>query len=314
MPAPKKKLKLPATIDTGWATVIAAFFALLAVILPLWLNRGAPGSTPSAPSAVAAITATTQPSATVPAPSVAPNMTPTTQAEPPATVTAVASTAATAIPQVVSLLPKEQQAIVQKASEALLQAGQGLTLIVKDDFENNDYNWFTGDNIFTGGIECNNTIKDSTFQVTIHSANGPAYCTTGFPKVAKDFIFTSEQQLINNRNADIYLYYRFSDDGKSYYYTVYNPQTQLLSVGLTKNGQAFPIINPLYIADINKNALNKLTLLVLGSSHAVYINDKLVAMFNDNQLAQGQFRFTLQLHEANQDETLLVDHIEIRGN
>jgi hypothetical protein len=310
MADPPKKLKLPSSIDQGWATVIAAILAIVGTIITLWLQRDTAVPTAPVPSVVAAITAT--PTQTINA-TIAIE-TPTLAVTPSITSTIVASSDPTPTPQIVSQLPPAQKTIVQKASEALFQVAQALPLIVKDDFENNDYSWPIANNIYNGGIECNTAIKESAYHINIRSTDGPAYCMAGLTKVAKDFIVSADQQIVNKRNADIFLYYRVSDDGRSFYHVVYNPQTQIFSAGITKDGQQSTIIASTYVEEINTNGINKITLLALGSSHVVYLNDKLIAIFTDDQLAQGQLRFTIQLQEAHQEEILLIDHFDLRGN
>ena len=236
--------------------------------------------------------------------------TPTEQVTPSETPTPVASP----IPQLVSRLSAAQKITAQKAGESLLVMQVGLPLIVKDDFENNDYGWPVGENIFAGGIECDDAIEDGVHRLTIRTADGPAWCGTSLMKVASDFALSVEQQLANDRNADIFLYYRMSEDAQNFYFLQYNPQTQLLSVGLTKDGQNIPIINSTYVEEINKTGINKVTLLVVGDVHTIYLNDKLIAIFTDDRLAQGKINQIILLQEANQEESLLIDNYDLRGN
>ncbi len=294
----QKKPRLPSSIDPGWATLIAAILTVIGGVIFIWLQRG-PASPPNTP-----------------VPSIAPAITEilTQTSSVVVASTDVPGSAATPLPQLVSALPAAQKAIVQKASETLLQAAQALPLIVSDDFENNDYSWPESNQVYTGGIECNTAIEDSAYHISVHSVDGPAYCYAGLMKVAKDFIISADTQLVDQRIADIYLYYRLSEDGQQYYFIDFNPQTQTFSVGYYDHGQSNPIIGSTYMEEINTTGTNKLTLLAVGNSHAVYLNDKLVALFTDDRLTQGQFRFAMQLQEANQDETLLIDHYDLRGN
>jgi len=291
---PAKKSKLPSSIDPGWATVIAASLALIGVILTVWLQKK-PASPPATPLPAITETAIQASSAT-------------------ATPTQVTVGAATPMPQIVSVLPAAQKVIVQNASQSLLDASQGLPLIVSDDFDNNDYSWPIFDEIYTGGIECNTVLEDSAFHINIHSADGPAYCIAGLTKVAVDFTVSADTQIVNQRNADVYLYYRVSEDGLQFYYVQFNPQTQMFSVGINEEGVSKTIIGLTFIEEINKTGTNKITVLAVGSSHAVYLNDKLIAIFVDDRLTEGQLRLVVQINEANQDETLWVDHFELRGN
>jgi hypothetical protein len=215
-------------------------------------------------------------------------------------------------PQIVSQLPQAQKAIVQKAAEALLQASQALPLIVRDDFDNNDYGWPESKNIYTGGIECNVAITEGVYKINIHTTNGPAFCFAGNQKVASDFILIVEQQLVNKSNANLFIYYRYTDDA-NFYDIVYNPQTQTFSAGVTKDGIYHSLIDGIYVEEINTNAINKISLLTLGNSHVIYINDKLITIFTDDQLKTGQLRFYIYLLEANKEDSLLLDHFELRG-
>lgn len=216
-------------------------------------------------------------------------------------------------PQIISQLPTAQKRVVQKGSKSISQAAQALPLIVKDDFSNNDYGWPVDSRIHDGGIECNTAIEQSAYHITVHSAKGPAYCFAGITKTAKDFILSAVLQLTKNRNTDVQVSYRLSDD-KNYYYLMYHPQTQILSAGVTVDGESSTIIGSVYVEEINKVGMNKITLLALGSSHVIYFNEKLIALFTDDRLGQGQFRFTVRIQEANQEQSLLLDKFDLRGS
>jgi hypothetical protein len=122
-----------------------------------------------------------------------------------------------------------------------------------------------------------------------------------------------ETQLVQNRNSDIFVYYRFIDDN-NFYYLLINQQTQTISLGVRRNGEESFIVQSKFISSIKKEGVNKLTLLTLAGSHTLYINDNLeILLSNENSFDQGQIRLGVRVNEANQAEELLIDNFELRG-
>jgi hypothetical protein len=310
MAAPPRKPKLPASIDQGWATVIAGLLAFVGIVISLWFQGSGAVTSPPAPSSAGAITATaTQMVSTAP-----PTHTPTVEVLPTSSPTVAASGGPTPQPQIASHLAPDRKAVMQRASESLLEIAQTMPLLVRDDFDNNDYSWPVGKYVYPGGIECTIAIDAGVFDISVQSGDGPAFCYAGLGNVATNFIVAADQQVLHNRNATAYLYYRMSADAQNFYYVSYIPQTQQLSIGVSKDGQHYPIIESTYVEEIQPGETNRIAVLVIADTHAVYMNNNLIAIFTDDRLAQGQTRFTIELHEARQQETLRIDQYELRGN
>ena len=219
------------------------------------------------------------------------------------------------IVQLVSGLSPDVLEAVQAASSALLDLGQKMPLYMRDSFDSNDYFWSVFQDTYEHGIECGAAIKDGKYDITLRSTttSGPAWCIPYAPRRASNFFLSFDTQLVENRNTDILFYYRYVDDN-NFYYFVLNQQTQTLSLGNFLDGVDRSIIQSAYIAAIQKEATNKITLIALDDAHAIYINDQLVAMISKElNHTEGQFRLGIRLNEADQSEELLVDDFELRG-
>jgi hypothetical protein len=198
----------------------------------------------------------------------------------------------------------------------MLQLAQQLPLIIRDGFDTNDYGWQEFQETFNQGIQCGASLVDSRYSIVIQSTStsGGAWCAPYSPRSANNFYLSFEAQLVNSRNADILLYYRWTDD-YNFLYLVLNPQTQTMTLGGFFNGQENFYVRSQYIPAIHKDQANKITLLTLDTGQGIYINDHLeVLLMDENSLREGQTRIGLRLNEANEIEELQIDNFELRGN
>ena len=219
------------------------------------------------------------------------------------------------IVQLVSGLSPDVVEAVQTAASALLDLGQKMPLYMRDSFDSNDYFWSVFQDTYEHGIECGAAIKDGKYDITLRSTatSGPAWCIPYAPRRASNFFLSFDTQLVGNRNTDILLDYRYSDDN-NFYFLILNQQTQTMSLGSRLNGVDGWLIQSAFVPTIQKDGANKITLIALNDAHAIYINDQLVAMISKElNHTEGQLRLGIRLNEADQSEELLVDDFELRG-
>jgi hypothetical protein len=313
-------------LDPGVATLVAAALALVGTIVTAVVRDSGGGS--SGPEAGQVVVDTTVASSSTLANAAQANTsaptstaaTPTTAEEPP-TSPATSAVTTTSLPpapivQVMSAVPADQRQAVNSASESILALANQLPLIVHDEFANNDYAWPETQETYTGGIECSWAIEHNSYETLIHTADGGAWCRNGLSKVASDFVLTVDASLRDASNSDVGLQFRVTPDRSSYYELDYNPQTQTLSLSFVNPEGSAQVIPPTYVADIHRTASNTITLLTLGSSMAVYVNDSLAALVsNETRLtAAGTIAVRLQLNEAHEDEQLSLTRYELRGH
>ena len=312
----------PATrvLDPGWATLIAAAFALLGTVVTLFAQCG-PGKSgaerTTEPTPVVTPATTTQaPISTkvvTPDPSTRPDVPVTTATLPISIATSVQAPPGGPVVQVLSALTPAMQASVQPVNAAILKVANEEPLIVADRFATNDYAWPVATHTYDGGIQCTWDVADGAYKTTIQTAGGGAWCSDGLSKVASDFVLTVELQLETTSNSEIGLLFRVLDD--RHYALAYSPQTQTLRLSYVGPEGETSILNPTYVATINKAGSNQITLLVIGSSMAVSVNGSLEVMIsNETRITTaGRIMERLQLNEANQRETLSVTRFDLRG-
>jgi len=217
--------------------------------------------------------------------------------------------------QIVNALPPAQDQAVQFAASSILQVAKQLPLIVRDNFDTNDYGWSESQDIVEQGVECNKSLKESKYSIFLKSTSQVgAWCIPFIPRKVNNFYLSVDTQLVQSPNTDILLYYRYIDEN-NFNYLIMNPQTQTMSLGLRQAGKDNLYVQSTYIPSILKDKTNKLTLLVLTGSQTIYINDHLeILISNENILNQGQLRLGIRLNEANQTQEFLIDNYELRGD
>jgi hypothetical protein len=216
--------------------------------------------------------------------------------------------------QVLSALHSDQREVVESAGAQILAVADQLPLIVNDEFANNDYAWPQASQTYDGGIQCSWTVVEAAYETSIHTANGGAWCRNGLSKVASDFVLTVEEQLRDASNSEIGLLFRVADDQRHYALN-YSPQTQSMRLSFVGPDGEAQILPPTYVAEINRSGSNKITLLALGSSMSVYVNESLAVLIsNETRLVSaGRILVHLQLNEPNEDELLSLTRFELRG-
>lgn len=195
----------------------------------------------------------------------------------------------------------------------LLAASKQLPSLINDAFVGNSGGWYTGKNTNAQGLGCEFSIYSSFLSILARTGNSASICSLRTPKPAKDFYLSLEAQVVNNRDADASIYYRYVDN-HNYYFVTLNPKAQTYSFGVTKNGAATVLVDSAPAATINQNNINKVVINAVGSAHAVYINDRLVTMVTDDSILDaGDFYLNLHLFDPNETEELLVDNFMLQG-
>jgi len=313
---PQQKTKFPRSLDPGWATFLAALLALIGtIIIVLYprVNQPAPASTPTpigtqssqpgTPTITPTYTPTQPPTMTAtPAPSLTPESSPTERVIQPTT-------------QLFGGLSASESAAIQPVFETLMQAAKTLPLVIRDGFDTHDYGWDEFKDTFEKGIQCELALRDSQYHVIVTSTttSGGAWCLSDIPRSANDFYLAFDANLSHQRIAEVLFYYRYRDEN-NFYYLILTPQTQTITLGVRQNGKDSLILQNLYIPAILKDEPNRITMLTLGDTQALSINDSGVALLsNAPAFETGQIRLGLRLNEADQIEELQVDNFELRG-
>jgi hypothetical protein len=298
VPAPdSRRFRWPSAIDPGWATIGAAILAIVGTVLTVWLQRAAPAAPASDNrGGTVVVTGTSHPPGSEDGPSV------------PAAGSPVVS--------VVSRLPTDQRAVVQKVAASMLEAVKALPLVIRDSFDTNDYGWAVGDETYAQGVTCSRRLGDGVYRMTVTSTQGAAYCVAGTQKSAQNFVMSMHTLVEGGHNCDVFLQYRMSADGSDSYSLALSPQTQSVAVYATTRGQTSAVVPATYSSDVHKDGSNKVTLIVLGDTQSVYLNDQLTLLVTGETRVStsGRVQMQVRLNEANLSETLAVDNVEMRGS
>ena len=314
-PTPTKRgFRRPGRLDPGWATLVAASLALVGTLATVFYSGS--DDDPEAKAVVDSTASATEVAVTSPATTSTSTVPPTTS-----TSTTSTSTTSTSAPRVaptvnlLSSLPADQRETINAANASLTAAANLLPLIVHDEFVNNDYGWPQGEQTYNGGFQCSWSIGPGSYDMAVHSVNGPAYCLAGLSKVASDFVLSVDVHLRDEKNSDIGLLFRYIDD-HNYYEVVYTPQTQMMSLSFVGPDGKSPILHPAFVAEINPSGSNKITLLALGNSMLVSVNGALVvAISNETRITTpGKIVIREQLNEPNADEVISMTRFDLRGN
>jgi len=218
--------------------------------------------------------------------------------------------------QIVGVLPPNQLQAIQAVALSFSQAAQLLPLIIRDGFDTYDYGWQEFQSTFEYGIQCAATIKDSKYSIVLQSTvtSGAAWCTPTVPREVKDFYLSFDAQLVQNRNGEILIMYRTTENGDGYQMN-FSQQTQTMSLLVKQNGLESFLMQSTYLSSIHKDEENKINIITLGGSHAIYINDLLVVLVsNEDRFKEGQIKIGFYLREADQVDELIIDNFELRGN
>ncbi len=293
------KRRIP-KVDPGLATVTASALALIGTIVTVSIRASdGGGSTDSAKSGTISV-ATTSPASS----------TPDTTA-PPGSSTVPTGPAV----QILSTLSPEDRALVESTADGILQISDRLPLVVDDDFTTDDYQWPEGDGTADGGVTCSWRRLDGRYDTSIHTGDGPSWCSNGLTKTATDFALTVDLALGRASNSDVGVLFRVSEDGTTYYDLRFNPQTQMLWLAFVGPDGTTPIVAPTFTGEIATSGSNRITVLALQDTLAIFVNDTLAVSITGAQytLDPGRILVLLQLNEANTDETLSLTHFELRG-
>jgi hypothetical protein len=284
-------------MDPGWATVLAALMAIVGSVLVIYLQRapagpaGADGGSGTGPGGQTSSTSSGSPTSSTGSPK-APTV------------------------SVVSQLPENQRQIVRTAAQSLVDGAKGLPLSMKDPFDGNDYGWPSGDTTYAGGVTCSLSIADGRYLMSMTSVDGPAFCRSGPPRSIQSFVLSLDLSLSPGRNADLFVYYRSDPTSQNSYYLSLSPQTQTLAVGALVAGASSPIVPATFVPEIKVTGVNTPSVIVLGTSQAIFVNGQLVALITEESRlpAAGQVVLVMRLNEAHVQGQLTVDNVDLRGS
>jgi hypothetical protein len=284
-------------MDPGWAAIIAALIAIAGSVLAIYLQRAPAG--PAGADGGSGAGAGGQTSST---------------SSGSATSTTGSPTAPTV--SLVSQLPESQRQIVRTAAQSLVDGAKGLPLSMKDPFDGNDYAWPLGDSTYAGGVTCSLSLADGHYVMSMRSVDGPAFCRSGPPRSIQNFVLSLDLSLSSGRNADLFVYYRSDPTAENYYYLSLSPQTQTLAVGAVVAGAVSPVVPATFVPEIKVTGVNTPSVIVLGTSQAVFVNGQLVALITDESRlpGAGQILLVMRLNEAHAQEQLTVDNLDLRGS
>lgn len=272
----------------------------------------------SEPTDTASPTATpSYPPTSHPSPTSTPTLTDTETVTSPTPAPLTAQPAVQPTVQLLDALSAVQGEEVQAAAAGILQVAQTLPLMIRDDFDVNDYAWPEVEDTFARGIQCVVSLTDGQYRISVQTtaSSGPGWCYSTAPRAASNFFLSLETGLLHRRNADIWLYFRYLDDNNFHFLRLHPQQTQTLSWGVRLEGTYIYIIQSAFIPAIDKSEPNTLTLLALSDAHTLYINGRLAAMIsNVPEPDTGQIKVGVQLNEADEVEELHIDKFELRGN
>jgi hypothetical protein len=281
-------------MDPGWAAIIAAVIAIAGSVLVIYLQRtpAGPAGADGGSGAGGQTSSTSSGSSTSTGSPTAPTV------------------------SLVSQLPESQRQIVRTAAQSLVDGAKGLPLSMKESFDSNDYAWPLGDTTYAGGVTCSLSLMDGRYRMSMTSVDGPAFCQSGPPRSIQSFVLSLDMSLSSGRNADVFVYYRSDATVQNYYYVSVSPQTQTLALGAVVAGVASPIVPAAFVPEIKVTGVNTPSVIVLGSSQAVFVNGQLVALITDEGRlpAAGKILVAMRLNEAHAQEQLIVDNVDLRGS
>ena len=295
--APENRRGFLGRLDPGWATVIAAAIAIVGTVLTMLFqsaDRTGPQQPPPTVSHSASQTSASQsPSQTV-------NSSPS------------ASTVASDLPgqptfSVISTLAPHIRDQVVSAGESLRSLSLALPLLVRDEFDNNDYGWALGATDYADGISCTTTMTSGSLQIKVVSGRGPAYCYNGVPRNVTQFTLVADLGIPAQRDSEVGV--MFGAVGEEVLVAI-RPLSQTIAV----SSGSSTLLASTFVEDSNPSAPNRVQLVVIEDSLVVFIGDKLVLLGSDMPDAgAGPPRLYVRLNEANQQLTLQSDRMELRG-
>ena len=290
---PKEPRRQILGIDPGMATLIAAVLALVGTVLTLLVQmpRGS-GQTPTPGSSIEGVVTT--PTAIVPA-------LPSGESTP---------TGSPANPtfSVVSALAPEARATAVVAGRALRDLSLQLPLVVRDEFDNNDYGWSTGTTDYADGVSCTTTLTSGALELTVVSGRTFAYCFNGLQRTVSDFAFDTELSIPGQRGAEVGVLWGAAEKRMS---VITNPLSRTVAV---YHGDSL-LLAPTIVDEIDASGSNRVHLLVLGNNVALYLNDTLSITGSDlPDPGEGPLSLWARLNEPNQQITLSTGRLELRGS
>lgn len=309
------------SIDPGVAAIAAAAVAALAGVTVAIIDRdgGKVGPEPSTVTTALPPSSTTEASTTT-ALTVATTAPPTTAT--PSTETPSTETRSTAVPtttpivQIVSSMGEREREIIRAVATELRDAAGRLPLVVNDDFTENEYGWPTGEEVFSGGSSCIRSVGDGLQSITIQTAAGAAFCRSGLDKRLSSFTLRLDVKFDRAAPSFGSVWYRSNDDVTSYYSLTFQPVTRSLGLNVVVGGVPAPILAPTYVDNLLPTGTNRIDLVVLGTSHLVYVNDELAVMVTEESRItdEGSVNVAVQLDEPEAALTMFVSRFEVHGS
>lgn len=290
-PAPKSAKKLSTEIT---AAIITGVFGLVTVLVTTVFPRIIPERKETAtPTLTAAATLESIPS-------------PTTSS-----TLEGSSGLATNVTLVGSLPAKQRDAIAAGYAAALDLANQ-LPLMIRDEFDTQDYGWAEAPRAEYETNYCEFLIEESAYHILIETKNASGSCWTGVPRSAGNFLFTADLSASNRRDLTADILFRFQD-WDNYYVLSLDSTHQQFFIGQYLDGKLNDLADWTSEKLINKTGVNQVSIIGAGNQITLYINQNVVAGFTDPTAQSGSIVIRTNLNETKASYDLVVDNVILRG-
>lgn len=290
-PAPKPTNKLSTEIA---AAIITGVFGLVTVLVTTVFPRIMPERKETASPTLTA------------APTLASTSSPTTTS-----TSEGSSDLATNVTLIGSLPAKQQDAVIAGYAAALDLANQ-LPLMIRDEFDSQDYGWAEAPRTEYETNYCEFKIEEGAYHILIETKNASGSCWTGAPRSAGNFLFTADLSAANPRDLTADILFRFHD-WDNYYYLSLDSTHQQFSIGQYLDGKLNDLADWTSEKHINKSGMNQVSIIGAGDQITLYINQNVVAGFTDPAAQSGSILIRANLYETSASYDLVVDNVVLRG-
>lgn len=209
-------------------------------------------------------------------------------------------------------LSENQREIINTGYSAALELANQLPLMIRDEFDTRDYGWAEAPRTEYETNYCEFKLENGAYHLVIETKNASGICWTAAPRSAIDFLLSTDLSAAVRQDLTTDILFRFQD-WDHYFYLSLDTNNQQFFIGQFVDGKQYTLADWTKEKDIHKNGVNQVSIIGTGNQITLYINQIVVAGFNDPAPKTGSIVIWTNLYETNASYDLAVDNFILRG-
>ncbi len=184
--------------------------------------------------------------------------------------------------------------------------------MIRDEFDTRDYGWIEAPRTEYETNFCEFKLENGAYHLLIETKNASGSCWTTAPRSAIDFLLSTDLSAAARQDITTDILFRFQDWDHNFYLSI-DTNNQQFFIGQSLDGKQYTLADWTKEKDIHKNGVNQVSIIGTGNQITLYINQVVVAGFNDPAPKAGSIMIRTNLYETNASYDLAVDNFILRG-